>query len=83
MNRFIFVYNGSKPEFITIEYSKYNTVIGINEIHPKRAFTDSFENISKFIVYWIHSEKRKNYRCILFIHHYLIKINIIIIFLKV
>ena len=45
MNRFCFVYNGSKPEFIEIEYSKYNTVKGINERRTKRACRDTYENI--------------------------------------
>ena len=66
MNRFFFVYNGSKPEFIEIEYSKYNTIIGIKERRTKRAFLDTFESISKFIVYWVCSKKRKTYRRIVF-----------------
>ena len=50
MNRFLFVYNGSKSEFIEIEYSKYNTIIGIKARRTKHAFIDSFENMSNFIL---------------------------------
>ena len=58
MNRFFYVYNGSKPEFVEIESSKYNTATGYKERRTKHAFIDTSENIPNFLVCWIHSKKQ-------------------------